>query len=351
MRAPGFWWDPAPGLAAAALAPFGALYGIVAARRMARPGRPAAVPVVCVGNLVAGGAGKTPTALALAALLQARGGTPAFLTRGYGGRLGGPLVVEPDRHGAAEVGDEALLLAAAAPTIVARDRPAGAALAASIGADIIVMDDGLQNPSLAKDVAFAVVDAAVGIGNGRCLPAGPLRAPLAAQFAQVRELVLVGEGRAGEAVAARAAAHGRVVHRARLVPDPAVAARLAGRRVLAFAGIGRPDKFADTLREIDAKVIRLVPFADHHGLEDREARALLAAAKAENLAPVTTEKDAARLGAGRSPALRALREAMIVLPVTLRFDAPDAVAAELGQPRFGARPSSVSRANTCSGPA
>jgi tetraacyldisaccharide 4'-kinase len=336
MRAPGFWWDPAPSLVAGALAPLGSLYGAVAARRMAQPGRHAAVPVICVGNLVAGGAGKTPTALALAALLQAAGARPALLTRGYGGRLGGPLVVEPDRHSAAEVGDEALLLAAAAPTIVARDRPAGAAFAA--GADVIVMDDGLQNPSLAKDLALAVVDAAVGIGNGRCIPAGPLRAPLAAQFARVQALVLVGEGRAGEAVAASASARGLAVHRARLVPDAAVAARLAGRRVLAFAGIGRPDKFADTLREIDAKIIRLVPFADHRGLGDRDARALLAMAKAENLAPVTTEKDAARLGAGRSPALRALREAMMVLPVTLRFEAPDTVAAELAALLGGGRP-------------
>jgi len=172
MRAPGFWWRE-PGLAAAALAPLGALYGAVAAWRMARKGEAVSAPVVCVGNFVVGGAGKTPTAIFLAGRLAAAGERPFLLSRGYGGNLDGPTLVDARTHLASEVGDEPLLLATAAPTVVARDRPAGARFAADRGASVIVLDDGLQNPALAKTVALAVVDGARGVGNGRCLPAGP----------------------------------------------------------------------------------------------------------------------------------------------------------------------------------
>lgn len=315
MRSPGFWWRP-PGLAARLLAPAGALYGRLSAARMDRPGARGALPVVCVGNFTLGGAGKTPTALALAAALAAAGRRPAFLSRGYGGRLAGPVGVDPARHAAADVGDEPLLLARRAPTVVARDRPAGAALCAALGADVVVMDDGLQNPSLAKDLCLAVVDAGAGFGNGRVMPAGPLRAPLARQWPHAHALVLVGEGAPGEEAAQAAAARGLRVLRATLVPDPAVAAALAGRRVLAFAGIGRPEKFFATLRTLGAEVVRAEGFPDHHAYTREERARLLAAARREDLLPVTTEKDAARLAGD------ALGTAATALPVRLAFAGP-----------------------------
>src|SRR5215472_8768908 len=183
MREPSFWWGEAS-LASAMLAPLAAIYGAVAQARLARRGRRAAAPVVCIGNFTVGGAGKTPTALAVPRMLAAAGERPVFLSRGYGGTLAGPVLVEPTRHRAQDVGDEPLLLARTAPTIVARDRVKGASIAA--GASVIVMDDGFHNPSLAKDFAVLVVDARRGIGNGRVIPAGPLRAPLDAQLARAR---------------------------------------------------------------------------------------------------------------------------------------------------------------------
>src|SRR5215471_2279010 len=189
MREPAFWWRE-PGLLAALLAPLGALYGAVAALRLQLPGRRARVPVVCVGNLTLGGSGKTPTAIAIARMLQAAGDRPVFLTRGYGGRLAGPVLVTPS-HTAAEVGDEPLLLARVAPTIVARDRVTGAAAAEAAGAGIIVMDDGFQNPSLEKDLSVLVVDGRRGIGNDHVFPAGPLRAPLAAQLAGADAVLVI----------------------------------------------------------------------------------------------------------------------------------------------------------------
>lgn len=241
MRPPGFWFRPPTHLLARLLAPAGRVYGGLTANRMDRPGATPPCPVLCVGNFTLGGAGKTPTALALVRLLRDLGRTPALLSRGYGGRLAGPLVVDPARHAAAEVGDEPLLLAQAAPTIVARDRPAGARLCAASGADVIVMDDGLQNPSLTKTLALAVVDGGAGLGNGLPFPAGPLRAPLARQWSHVAGLVLVGEGSPGEAAAAEAESRGLPVHRARLVPE--AGPDWAGRRVVAFAGIGRIRSF------------------------------------------------------------------------------------------------------------
>lgn len=318
MRSPAFWDASPRHPAALALAPFGALYGRLTAARMDRPGLPGPCPVLCVGNLTLGGAGKTPTALALAGLLRDLGAAPAFLTRGYGGRLGGPIRVDPARHDATDVGDEALLLAWVAPTVVARDRPAGASLCAASGADVVVMDDGLQNPSLTKDFAIAVVDAVSGLGNGLTFPAGPLRVPLARQWPHVDALVLIGDGAAGERVAETAARRGLPVHRGRLAPDPA-GPNLAGRKVFAFAGIGRPDKFYDTLREAGADVVGQRSFPDHHRFCQSDMRDLAMAARTCDATLVTTQKDRVRL-----PAAFAAE----VLAVRLRFaDPADLVAA------------------------
>ncbi|GGK30719.1 tetraacyldisaccharide 4'-kinase [Salinarimonas ramus] len=318
MRAPGFWTAPEPTLPARLLWPLGAIVGTIGARRMRKPGARAALPVICIGNFTAGGAGKTPTALALAALLRRAGRSPVFLTRGHGGRARTPLLVDAAIHDHRAVGDEPLLLARAGPTIVSPDRVAGAALAATTGADVILMDDGLQNPSLKKDLVLAVLDGETGVGNGLCLPAGPLRVPLEAQWPFVDALVLMGYGAAGARVAAEAARRGKPVFRARLAPDPSVLDRLDGARVLAFAGIGRPEKFFRTLEDCGASLIERVALPDHHVYRPGEVQALMAHATARGLVPVTTEKDAARL-----PAL----EGLLALPVTARFEDEAGLAA------------------------
>jgi tetraacyldisaccharide 4'-kinase len=323
MRAPAFWWRQDSSLLARLLRPPAALYGAVAARRLRQPGRPAERPVICIGNFTVGGAGKTPAALAVARLLAAAGEAPFFLTRGYGGRLAGPVRVDPAVHTARDVGDEPLLLARAFPTIVARHRSDGAQLAAAGGASLVIMDDGLQNPALAKDLAFAVVDAAVGTGNGLTLPAGPLRAPLAAQWPHVSALITVGAGAPGAALADEAKARNKAVFGGRLRPDAVAAASVRGRGVLAFAGIGRPEKFFATLRETGANVVRERPFADHHPYTPAEVRAIIAEARAGGLVAVTTEKDRVRIAALAD--LGSAADDIRVLPVRLVFDHESAV--------------------------
>lgn len=334
MRAPAFWWQRAPSAAALALAPLGWLYGAVTARRMARPGTPAPVPVVCVGNLVAGGAGKTPAAIAIGGILRAAGRRPVFLSRGYGGSSPGPLLVDPARHDAALCGDEPLLLAQCGPTVVSRDRVAGAGLAARHG-DVIVMDDGLQNPSLAKDIRLAVVDGESGIGNGLCVPAGPLRAPLSRQWPHVDAVILVGSGEAGDAVARAAGALGKPVLRATVSPEGEAAQALAGQRILAFAGIGRPGKLFATLAQAGADVVATRIFPDHHPYSTTEARALMAEADALHATCWTTTKDRVRLAAVLPPTeLDRVR----ALPVSLVFTEPAAAGALLGRISRGAPP-------------
>lgn len=319
MRAPAFWSAP-DSLAARLLSPVGALVGAVTLARMDRSGELAPVPVVCIGNPTVGGAGKSPAARLVADRLAARGGRPAILLRGHGGSEPGPLRVDPRRHDAAEVGDEALVHARHHMTVVARDRPAGARLAATQGADLIVMDDGFQNPSLARDLSILVVDAASGLGNGRVLPAGPLRAPFLPQVRRADALMLVGDGEAGEHLAREAAAAGKPVLRARLVPDPAVVAPLAGRDVLAFCGIGRPTKFAETLGAAGLRNVVLRPFPDHHVYSDTDAGRLLDEHRRTGLTLVTTEKDAVKLSG--TAALSALAAASIVVPAALREGEP-----------------------------
>ena len=320
MRAPGFWWTPRPGLAAHLLAPAGAVYGAATALRMHRRGAPAGVPVYCVGNLIAGGAGKTPTAIALAGLLAEAGRHPAILSRGYGGAgRATPTLVDPARHDAAEVGDEPLLLARHAPTVVCADRGAAARLAIAGGADCLVLDDGLQNPALVKDWSLVVADGASGIGNGLCLPAGPLRAPTGLQWPAVSMLCVIGEGTAGDRLIRRAVLAGVPVTHATLRPDAAVLARWRGRRLYAFAGLGRPQKFFATLGDAGLNVAGTQAFADHHRFTVDDLAALRQAAAGALL--VTTTKDKVRLPQ-TFPA-----EA---LPVDLAFAEPDRIRAALG---------------------
>nr|WP_249780891.1 tetraacyldisaccharide 4'-kinase [Bradyrhizobium sp. dw_78] len=280
------------------LTPLGAVYGFAAALRLQRPGFGAGVPVLCVGNYHTGGAGKTPTVLALAKVLRDLGETPVVLSRGYGGRLQGPVKVDPARHAAGDVGDEPLMLAQTVSVVVARDRVDGVALARSQGASVILMDDGFQNPAIAKDASLIVIDGDRGLGNGRVFPAGPLRAPLPPQLARTDALIVIGDGKAADAVADAINAQDKPVLRARLKPDAASAASLSGKRVLAFAGIGDPRRFFRTLRGSGIEVVRERVFPDHHPYSASEIDALAADAARDGLTLVTTEKDLVRLRGG-----------------------------------------------------
>lgn len=315
MRAPSFWWKPGRGRL---LSPLAGLYGAAAWLRLQRSGRRAGIPVVCLGNPTVGGSGKTPAALAVARLLLAAHERPFFLSRGYGGRLAGPLAVNLAVHSAADVGDEPLLLARLAPTIVARDRVAGARAARFAGASVVVMDDGFQNPSLHKDLAILVVDGRRGIGNGRIIPAGPLRAPLEAQLAHAHALMVVGSGDGAAAVVEIARRRGLTLFHGRLEPDRQTLAALTGRKILAFAGIADPQKFFATLDEAGVAVAERHEFADHHRYTPAEAQALLRQAQTQNLLLLTTEKDHVRLGG--DPQLAELAARAAVLPVRLVID-------------------------------
>ena len=304
MKAPAFWSRP-PGLASTLLAPLGALYAAATARRLRRRGIRVGVPVICVGNLTAGGTGKTPTVMALAARLAERGVAAHVVTRGHGGRLAGPVRVDERVHSAADTGDEPLLLSAFAPTWVARDRAAGARAAVAAGAEAILLDDGFQNPALVQDLSIVVVDGGAGFGNGRVLPAGPLREPVAAGLARADLVLTIGPGEV-------------------VLPEPPVRMRgvlaplatgmdWAGLPVFAFAGIGRPEKFFATLRGLGADVRGTEALADHQPLSPALLRRLGDSAARLSAQPVTTEKDAVRL----PPALRGQ---VLVLPVRLEIE-------------------------------
>jgi tetraacyldisaccharide 4'-kinase len=337
MRAPAFWQAEGNRLAAWLLAPLGWLYGRITLARLAQPGEPVAIPVIAIGNFTAGGAGKTPVTRALSEALAARGERPFILSRGYGGSLRGPHRVEPSRDTAAMVGDEPLMLARQGPVIIARDRRAGARMALEQGASVLVLDDALHNPHLAKDFTLAVVDGGAGFGNGFCLPAGPLRAPVGPMLAQTDAVLMIGADRHDIVVELR----GRPIFASAIAADPRIAEALRKKRVLAFCGIGRPEKFAETLREIGAEIVRLRAFPDHHAFTESEASALLSEAGKLGATPVTTEKDAMRLAGG--PAREKLREAAMVLPISVPL--PDELMAAI----YRVVDSSRRRVSTASG--
>ncbi len=290
VRAPEFWQTD--GAAARLLDPIGRIYGLLGTlrQRWATP-ESADIPVICVGNLTVGGTGKTPTAIAIAEHVRDLGGRPHFLTRGYGGSERGPLQVDVDTHGAADVGDEPLLLARMAPTWVSADRAKGATRAASAGATHVIMDDGLQHPYLAKDLSFLVIDGAVGFGNWRLLPAGPLREPVDQALSRIDAAIVIGADRAmiGERLPADLLRLTADLHPA------ADASRFRGQRVLAFAGIGRPQKFFETLEDIGAELVETRSFPDHHSYRALEIEPILERARQFDAALVTTEKDHVRL--------------------------------------------------------
>ncbi|MCU0899946.1 MAG: tetraacyldisaccharide 4'-kinase [Cypionkella sp.] len=299
MRAPGFWQNPpsAPGLVAGMLRPLGMVYAAATGRRLARPGYEAKVPVICIGNLTAGGTGKTPTAIALLETLQ----QAHVVSRGYGGALTGPVRVDMARHSAADVGDEPLLLSAFAPTWVAKDRAEGVKAAEAAGARIILLDDGFQNPSVKKSLSLIVVDAERGFGNGLCIPAGPLREPVATGLARADLLLSIGPEEAQTRFES-AWGHKITLPRMRGALRPLrMGMEWRGQRVLAFAGIGYPDKFFASLRDEGAELVRAVSLDDHQPLTDTLLRRLEAEANHLGAQLVTTEKDQVRLPASFRP--------------------------------------------------
>lgn len=302
MRAPGFWWrtPDRPGLVPRLLAPLGWLYAAGTAHRLRQRGYTPRVPVICIGNLTAGGAGKTPTALALIEHLTARNREVHVVSRGYGGRLDGPLRVDEARHTAKDVGDEPLLMSAFAPVWMAKDRAAGVRAAEAAGAEVILLDDGFQSPAVTPSLSLVVVDAARGFGNGRCIPAGPLREPVATGLARADLVLTIGDAPAQDRFDAIWGAPTLPRLRGALNPLQ-MGMDWSGERVLAFAGIADPSRFFATLKAQGAHLIRAEALGDHEPLSETLLRRLEAEAAAAGAQLVTTEKDAARLPAHWRP--------------------------------------------------
>ncbi|MCF3642283.1 tetraacyldisaccharide 4'-kinase [Rhizobium sp. TRM95111] len=318
-EAPPFWWTK-PDWRAYALWPVSCLYGLVAGSRLRRARRPSVpVPVICVGNFTVGGAGKTPTAIAIARAAKARGLKPGFLSRGYGGSLDVTTVVDLHHHRAKAVGDEPLLLAREALTVISRKRLAGAKKLVEAGADLVIMDDGFQSAQLHFDYALLVVDTNRGIGNGHVVPGGPVRAPIGEQLRQAHALMTIGDGNAADRLIRRAARAGKAVHTARLATIDA--GDLHGQVVMAWSGIADNEKFFRTVTETGAHLYVTRGFPDHHHLSEDEVGDILDHAEALEYRLVTTAKDSVRLagGPGRSAELR---DKSRVIEVEIRFDNP-----------------------------
>lgn len=337
MRMPAFWATEQKSLLSQLLAPFGWLYGRITLARLRRGGERLSVPVIAIGNFTAGGAGKTPVTLGIAAALSARGMRPFIITRGYGGTETGPYRIDHQRDLSERVGDEPLMMAQDFPVIVSRDRAAGGKLAQAQGADVILLDDALQNPDLLKDFTLAVVDGGFGIGNGNCLPAGPLRAPLAPMLQHCDAVLIIGP----DAHNVTKKLSERPVFQTSMQVKSGFKNRLRGQRVLAFCGIGRPSKFGETLIASGADVASLLAYADHHPYSDEEAAHILNEAARLGARPVTTAKDAARLAG--SDMLDKLMAATLVVPIGIAL--PEDLLAML----YRAAASSARRVSTASG--
>jgi tetraacyldisaccharide 4'-kinase len=315
MKPPLFWYQPyRNSLRHKVLAPLGRLYAKGTARRLLKTrAYRSKLPVICIGNINVGGTGKTPTAMAMIQLLQGMGYKPALISRGYGGKLQGPVAVDPNTHTAEQVGDEPLLLAAFAPCIIAKDRAEGAKYAETLDVDVLLLDDGFQSPSVYKDLSIVVVDAALGFGNGQVLPAGPLREPLHVGLARADLVLSIGNSEAQTQFANDWGHAIGVPHVTAELTVLQMGMDFSGLRCLAFAGIGHPEKFFATLRSQDAEVVKTVSLADHQTLSPALLGRLEREAEAANAQLVTTEKDAVRLPLG-------FRQKVLTLPVRIAFD-------------------------------
>ena len=290
MRAPIFWKDK--NLISSLLLPISYIYNLVATRKLAKIiTTKLSVPVICIGNLVAGGAGKTPIAITIGKMLKELGKHPHYLSRGYKGNYKGVLQVDPSKHNALEVGDEPLLLSNILPTWVAKDRVAGAKAAIAAGADIIIMDDGFQNPSLYKDVSLLVIDGEYGFGNNRIIPAGPMREEIAPAMQRANAIIMVGEDK--NEIMPLIPSYKQLL-KANIIPSPS-AYFLKDKDVLAFVGIARPRKFYRTLQQIGCRVRKMIAYADHHQFTAKDIANLRTQANELNAILVTTTKDFVRL--------------------------------------------------------
>lgn len=323
MQAPQFWFTPpdAPHIAARLLSPLGWLYAAATARRLRQPSAlTAQCPVLCVGNINAGGTGKTPTVIALVQLLLAMGKRPHIVTRGYGGQAQGPLEVNPRYHRAEQVGDEPLLLAAFATTWVAKNRVQGVQAAQNAGADVIVLDDGFQDPSVTKTLSLVIVDAAHGFGNGKCIPAGPLREAVPIGLARADAIISIGPEKAQRAFKKQWGHILNLPHFEAKVMPLAMGMDWSSGRYLAFAGIGHPEKFFTTLRGLGAELVHCEALSDHQSLSATLMGRLQAQAQALQAQLVTTEKDAVRLPEG-------FQGEVLTLPVRLEVQDTDGFSA------------------------
>lgn len=318
-EAPDFWWGKA-NWQAWVLAPLAYLYGKGATQRMIQaPAGSVGVPVICIGNFIAGGAGKTPTALQLAKFALLAGLKPGFLSRGYGGGVSITTLVDLDRHNAHDVGDEPLLLAQITTTVVSVNRLAGAKMLVQQGCNLIIMDDGFQNPQLQKDYCLVVVDAERGIGNGFSMPAGPLRLPLPAQLMKADAILVIGDAPGANSIIRMAARAAKPVFQAKLKTVNKAAWK--DKQVIAYAGIANPQKFFNSLAEAGAEVVEALPFGDHHAYSEEEAQELINKARLRQMILVTTSKDKARLKSTHKHLMR-LNEVSNVMNVGLVFDEP-----------------------------
>ena len=323
MQPPDFWYRTPTGLTPQILRPIGALYALAnrVRRTLQTPWHPS-VPVICIGNLTAGGTGKTPTAIAIARILQENGVNVHFLSRGYGSSVRSPLRVDPVSHDSTRVGDEPLLLADVAPTWISSDRRASARQAVQAGAEILVMDDGYQNPSLRKDLSLVVIDGEVGFGNGQVLPAGPLRETVPDGLGRADGVLIMGDDRCNLSQTLKACHNKSLTVFQGTLEPVGTTASLHGTRVFAFAGIGRPEKFYATLRNLGCMIVETKSFPDHHAYSVDEVHALIQKAKSMTAQLITTTKDKARLGPSLARQIRSL-------PVQVRWTDEPALRAWL----------------------